>query len=216
MISFDVYADRVINKAVGSIRYKVEVFTEGGHSYENFGNRNAIKKISEIIDRLYEFVPLEDGGKTTYNVGLIQGGTSVNTIAQQAEMLFEFRSDEKKDLNEAVAYFEKVLGDCRAEGLDVRYTVLGDRPCGSRELRSLGQKKLEEECRQIVAKWSEKEIPFISGSTDCNIPLSLGIPAVTVGLILGGKPHTREEWIDISSISAGLGIAADIIGTLFK
>lgn len=214
MISFDTYADRVCNKAVGSSRYKVEVLTEGGHSYEDFGHANAIKKMTEILNSLYEFVPADDGSKTTYNVGMIRGGTSVNTIAQQEEMFFEFRSDEKKDLDDANTYLEKVINEFRAKGLEIRCSLLGSRPCGSRDLRSPKQKELEEECRQILEKWSQKKITFAAGSTDCNIPFSLGIPAATVGLILGGGAHTREEWVDISSIPTGLGIAADIIGRL--
>ena len=83
--------------AVGSRRYRVEVLTEGGHSYSKFGNRNAIAYLASLIDSLY-MIKMPEEGKTTQNVGLIQGGTSVNTIAQQAEMLYEFRSDRRENL----------------------------------------------------------------------------------------------------------------------
>ena len=74
---------------MGSKRYRVEVLTEGGHSYGAFGNRNAIAYLASMIDDLY-CMKVPDKGRTTYNVGQISGGTSINTIAQQAEMLYEY------------------------------------------------------------------------------------------------------------------------------
>ena len=73
------------------------VRTQGGHSFGNFGNDNAIEKLAGIIEKLYQ-IKVPEGGKTTYNVGTISGGTSVNTIAQEASMLYEFRSDRKVNL----------------------------------------------------------------------------------------------------------------------
>lgn len=81
--------DKIVTEGVGSHRYKVTVKTEGGHSFVNFGNRNAITYLSSIITTLYDVkVPVEGNSKTSYNVGIIQGGTSVNTIAQEASMLY--------------------------------------------------------------------------------------------------------------------------------
>ena len=85
--------NRVVTRAVGSHRYKVTVRTEGGHSFGKFGNRNAIHVLSSMIGALYDVkVPQHDDSITTYNVGHISGGTSVNTIAQNAEMMYEYRS----------------------------------------------------------------------------------------------------------------------------
>ena len=90
--TFDSTFGSIVNRAVGSMRYRVQVETEGGHSYRCFGADNAIEKLAAIIEKLYR-IPLPQAGRTTYNVGTISGGTSVNTIPQQAEMLYEFRSD---------------------------------------------------------------------------------------------------------------------------
>ena len=85
--------ERIVNGAVGSHRYNITVKTEGGHSFSAFGNRNAIVCLSSMINTLYSVkVPQEGDSKTTYNVGIISGGTSVNTIAQEASMLYEYRS----------------------------------------------------------------------------------------------------------------------------
>ena len=97
----------IVNGAVGSKRYRVEVLTEGGHSYSKFGNRNAIAYLASLIDTLY-MMKVPEEGKTTYNVGVIQGGTSVNTIAQQAEMLYEFRSDRRESLRIMEKHLEEI------------------------------------------------------------------------------------------------------------
>ena len=95
LITVEAGQNRLITRAVGSHRYRVTVETEGGHSYGAFGNRNAIRYLASMIDTLYAVkVPEKPATKTTYNVGLISGGTSVNTIAQKAEMLYEYRSDD--------------------------------------------------------------------------------------------------------------------------
>lgn len=85
------------SRRCGLPRYRVGVHTEGGHSYGKFGNLNAIQVLSSMIDTLYSYkVPAP--GKSTYNVGTITGGTSINTIAQYAEMRFEYRSDVRESL----------------------------------------------------------------------------------------------------------------------
>ena len=90
--TFDGIYNEMSNLSVGSHRYKVTVKTEGGHSYSKFGNKNAIDIISRGVSKIYDIKVPESGGRTTYNVGTVSGGTSVNTIAQSAEMLCEYRS----------------------------------------------------------------------------------------------------------------------------
>ena len=216
VVSFDSGYDFVIARAVGSARYRVEVRTEGGHSFANFGNRNAIRYLSLLIDMLYAIKPPEKpGAHTTYNVGMIQGGTSVNTIAQQAEMLYEFRSDDRDSLLDARRYFESVIGAFRAEGLDVETELLGERPCGRRDNADPRQAALLQRCAEAVRRHAGIEPGVCAMSTDCNIPFSLGIPAAAVGLCRGGGAHTREEWIETESLKAGFRIAAELISAHF-
>lgn len=215
VVSFDGYMEGICSAAVGSLRYRVTVRTEGGHSYAAFGNRNAIERMSAVIRELYAYKPPENGSKTTFNVGRIEGGTSVNTIAQRAEMLYEFRSDDRGSLEDANAYFARVLAQFRAEGLEIEAELLGERPCGKKENDDPRQTALLRRCAESVKKRAGFEPGFHPGSTDCNIPFSLGIPAATVGLCRGGGAHTREEWIETKSLKAGLGIAADLIAARF-
>ncbi len=208
-VTFDGYAGGICTRAVGSRRFKVEVKTEGGHSWGNFGNRNAIACLSALIGALYE-APIPEEGKTTFNVGCIGGGTSVNTIAEHAEMLYEFRSDRAENLDAMQSFFDSIVEVYRGEGLDVRVTLLGERPCGA-DVDAEAMEALV--CRASAAvEHAFGKVPKThAGSTDCNIPLSLGIPAVCVSCVKGGGAHTRGEYVEISSLKPGLGVAFEMI-----
>lgn len=208
-ISFDSGVFTVINEAVGSRRYRVEIKTEGGHSYSCFGNRNAIACLASMIDDLYQ-IQVPPVGKTTYNVGTISGGTSVNTIAQHAEMLYEFRSNKREALEIMETAFRKVIARYRAMGLDITVTLMGDRPC-SADVNEKQEKALSERTAKAVLRHFGWKPGYGVGSTDCNIPLSLGIPAVCIGCADGGGAHTREEYVIIDSLKPGLGVAFELI-----
>lgn len=207
-ISFDGNLDAVVNRAVGSQRYRVSVKTEGGHSYGAFGNDNAIYELARIIQSLYEIrVPTK--AKTTYNVGKIEGGTSINTIAQSASMLYEFRSEDRVCLKTMENAFEKVIDEYRANGLDVTVEVMGIRPCG----KDVDEKALDELTQRhvkIIGQFIERKVMVGAGSTDANTFLARGIPANVIGTAIGGKTHTREEWIRKDSLVTGqkIGLAS--------
>lgn len=208
-VTFDGYAEGIAHHAVGSRRYRVEIDTEGGHSWGKFGNRNAIAYLSSLIDTLYT-VKVPVGGKTTYNVGTISGGTSVNTIAQHAEMLYEFRSDTPAHLDTMERHFNAAIDFYRTKGIDVTVTLLGERPCGI-EIDEAAHTALIARAAEAVRANYGLEVKLRAGSTDCNIPLSRGIPAVCVGAVRGGGAHTREEYVEIDSLTPGLGVAFAMI-----
>ena len=208
-ISFDCTAHALINGAVGSKRFKVEVKTEGGHSFSDFGNKNAIAYLSAMIQDLYQ-IQVPEKGITTYNVGTISGGTSVNTIAQQAEMLYEFRSDEKESLEIMEEKFNAVVESYREKGIDVHVTVVGERPC-SAQVDEIVQGEMAERVIAAISRYFGWEPTASKASTDCNIPLSMGIPAVCTGCILGQGAHTREEYVEIDSLLPGLKVAFELI-----
>ncbi len=209
MLALDGTYDGIVNKAVGSLRYEVSVDTEGGHSYACFGNRNAIEQLSKLIEMLYAYqVPSE--GKTTYNVGVISGGTSVNTIAQHARMLFEIRSDVQASMEQANAYFHQVIELMKANGTTVSVKLLGERPCmGKVDMEK--QTALETWAKELIHAHTGQWVDSHSGSTDCNIPFSMGIPSVCFGTYLGQGAHTREEYVEISSLSCGLRLGMDAL-----
>ena len=215
-VSFDGYIDDICNCAVGSMRYRVEVLTEGGHSYLNFGRKNAVEYLAKMIERLYQCQVPQDGSKTTYNVGYISGGTSVNTIAQQAEMLYEFRSDNRDSMNEVKRYFENVVEEFRKMDITVNVELVGERPCGVKNNENPKQIELQEICRDVIREVTGRTPNYVAASTDSNIPLSIGIPAATVGLCRGDRAHTRQEWIYIDSLKEGFRIAAGVISSCFE
>lgn len=214
VISFDGYWDEVCTMAVGSARYQVEVRTEGGHSYAAFGNRNAIQVLASMITTLYTMKVPNEGSKTTYNVGGITGGTSVNTIAQQAEMLYEYRSDRRSCMDQMKVFFESVIETYRAMGVEVHVTLLGERPCMG-DVDPQAEKALAGKAIQLIYDVVGIESGEKSSSTDCNIPFSLGIPAISFGLLNGGGPHTREEWVEIDSLCPGMEIGRRLIFPYF-
>lgn len=210
--SFDAQYTALYNRCVGSHRYEITVETEGGHSFGNFGRKNAIHAASELICRLYSCeIPQVGDSKTTYNVGVIEGGTSVNTIAQNVKFLYEYRSDDAECLERMRLFFESEIEEALRSG-DARYLVrtVGIRPCGG----NVDTDRLTDMSRtvaQICEKHSGLVCTAKSASTDCNIPMSMGIPSITVGNFLGSGAHTREEKVRIDSIPVGLKITAEIV-----
>lgn len=205
-ITFDSMLDKVADRCVGSHRYRVEVLTEGGHSYGDFGKLNAIAVLAGIVGEIYAIrVPEIEGTRTTYNVGEIGGGTSVNTIAQRAEMLCEYRSDDAGCLAHMQARFEEIFASARREGVEVRVTLVGDRPCGI--VRESELDALKAAVVPIIEDVIGETVTFYSSSTDCNIPCSLGVPALCIGVDRHQGIHTREEWVEKDSLIPGLEIA---------
>ena len=198
VIAIDATSDAIVTTAVGSIRYRVEVKTCGGHSYSAFGNPSAIHYAAQIIDRIYD-IQVPKHPKTTYNVGIIEGGTSVNTIAQSCSFLLDLRSEDAGCLKALETNVLDILDDERGEHALIELSLLGERPCGI----DIADTQLVDRVNAIRAEVG-LPVQSISGSTDCNIPLSLGIPSVCFGVYKGRGAHTMEEYIEADSIAKGL------------
>lgn len=194
--------NRITVDCVGSHRYEVTVKTPGGHSFGAFGNKNALAELAKIVTKIYGIeVPVKEGTKTTYNVGSIEGGTSVNTIAQEAKMLCEYRSSEREYLELMRGKFAEIFENAKADDVEVIVKLVGDRPCSSVD-KDL-QDALVEKCTAVYKAYGADEVKYGKGSTDCNIPLSLGVPAVATSTYNGFGAHTREEYVEKSSIEIG-------------
>lgn len=210
--AYDLTYDQYTALAVGSLRYEVKLTTSGGHSFLNFGSPNANHLLSQFVCGFYE-LPIPKEGHTTYNVGIQQGGTSVNTIAQESTLLLEMRSDCYESLQKLHQDFEDYVAafytDLPATAkLEIR--CIGDRPCEKnvdKKIRQAMFQQVEDAVEQVTG---QKPTP-ISCSTDCNIPLSMGIPSVCVGTCIGTGAHTREEWAEMASFAKGLEIGIRIV-----
>jgi acetylornithine deacetylase/succinyl-diaminopimelate desuccinylase-like protein len=185
--------------AVGSYRYRVTFKGPGGHSYGAFGRVNPIQALGRAMARIADFqVPAEP--KTTFNVGRIGGGTSVNSIPFEAWMEFDMRSADPASLQSVDAKFHKAVDDAAADenarwnsrALTVEKTLVGNRPAG--------QTKADSPIVQAtvsVTKALGFPVTLDEGSTDSNIPMSLGIPAVTIdGGGRGADAHALTEAFD--------------------
>ena len=193
---------------MGSYRYKITVKTAGGHSWSDFGTPNAIEILCRLVEELYRVqVPTE--ARTTYNVGYIQGGTTVNSIAQEASVLYEFRSTSQKCLKIMQQNFDDILEDMKG-AFTIETELMGVRP-GNGDISAEALKAFTEKNAEIIQMFCPGEIDYNAASTDSNIPLSLGISANTIGTIAGKNAHTREEWVDLDSIPTGMKIALGLM-----
>ena len=201
----------IVTGAVGSHRYKVSVATEGGHSFSRFGNRNAIHVLSSLITSLYTVkVPQNGDSITTYNVGTISGGTSVNTIAQNAEMLYEYRSNDRECLEKMRVMFNSFIEAYRATGVEINVELLGERPCSAevdQERFAALKKRYMDSLKNVLDLEGSEHF----ASTDCNIPLSLGIPAICFGVCRGTGAHTRAEKLEVASLQDGCKLLLDFM-----
>lgn len=213
-ISFDGYAPQCCSRAVGSHRYQITIRAQGGHSYGDFGNTSAIKFAADVIERLYA-QELPSGDKTTYNVGTIEGGTTVNTIPETCVLLYEFRSESQDNLMFMAKQLESIIEEFKVSGMDITLETLGIRP-GNRAVPPEGIEEMTAGNAKIISQFWDGPIDFAAYSTDANIPLSLGIPANTIGTIMGGGAHTYDEWIDFSFQETGMKIAVSLLKEFWK
>ena len=210
-LSLDDQSTHVCARAVGSARYRITAETRGGHSFADFGARNAVEVLSRLVCALYrQHVPRAAGSLTTYNVGVISGGTSVNAIAQRAEMLYEYRSNDAQCMAMMKEKLDTILRESTMPDAKVTLKLLGERPCGAAG-DPAAQRALETRCTAALERYVGGKKPIGMGSTDCNIPLSLGIPSASFGMYRGGGAHTREEWMELSSLCAGMKAAACVL-----
>ncbi|MBR5485957.1 MAG: M20/M25/M40 family metallo-hydrolase [Oscillospiraceae bacterium] len=206
----------ILDRSVGSSRYRIEIDTIGGHSFDDFGNPNAIKEMSSLVNDLYSIeVPVIGNSITTYNIGVMNGGTAINSIAQHAEILYEYRSDNAECLEIMKDKFVALIKQHREKDLRMAVTHLGTRPC-MMNVDKEKQAELTMECSSIIEKYLMSAPILKSGSTDANIPLSMGIPSVCLGLYYGGNAHTRDEWLDLDSLDSGFHIALELVQKYFK
>ena len=203
--SFDGYMPQCCSSAVGSYRYRIGCKTQGGHSYINFGDPNALEILCDLTERLYKIEPPKEG-YTTYNIGRMEGGTTVNSIAQEAYMLYEFRSTSQSCLEEMERRFNAAVESVRGRGGELKVELLGVRP-GNGPVDAEALRKFTAHTADVIGTWYHDEIDFNAYSTDSNVPLSLGIRANTVGTVRGALAHTREEWIELASLPDGLKVA---------
>jgi len=189
---------RITNTAVGSLRWRIIVSGPGGHSFASFGTPSAIHGLAKIIAAIAE-IEVPDEPRTTFNVGMIEGGTSVNTIAPLASALLDMRSTDVAALDRLANQARNIIQRRAGEGLQTEIEVLGERPAGS---RSLSDPFVQLAARTLSDLGIEPK--FVAASTDANIPMSLNIPSLCIGVTYVERAHTLEEHMAVPPIGDGL------------
>lgn len=188
----------IYHKAVGVKRYRVTARTQGGHSWSDYGQPSAVVELSKLVVQL-SALKLPSKPRTTMNVGKIQGGTSINTIPAEAWLELDLRSEGQAELAELVEGVERLIEAGNKPGVRLEAEVIGSRPAGEmsaeHRLVKLAQKCLAEQGLEGV---------LTSGSTDANIPLSRGYPALVLGVTQGGGAHTKGEFIETEPVEKGM------------
>ena len=209
-ISFDgPGVERVTNRALGSRRYHIDIRGVGGHSWGDFGIPNPIHALGRAISRLASY-PVPREPRTTFNVGRVDGGTSVNSIPDRASMEVDLRSVDEAELRRLDAFFRRALTEAIEQenqggrptdpALNLNLRLLGERPIGETPSSALIV-ELAREATRVAGV----EPRLDQSSTDSNLPISLGIPAVTLGA--GGRSgcsHTLDEWYEPRGREDGL------------
>lgn len=202
-VSVDGAGDAITHRSVGSRRYKVTVRGPGGHSYSAFGLVNPVHALGRAIARIAEFAVPQDP-KTTFNVGRIGGGTSVNSIAFEAWMEIDMRSADDTRLRTLDAQLHAALDAALADEharwsnggkLTMDRQLVGDRPAGTvSESAPIVQSAVG------ATRALNMPVSLVEGSTDANYPMSLGVPAVTIdGGGSGEHAHSLEERFDTTN-----------------
>src|SRR6202453_702827 len=206
-------ADTVVAEALGSRRFEVIVRGPGGHSWSDFGAPNPIIVLSRAIEILSQ-TPVPTTPKTTFNVGVIRGGTSVNSIPESASMRVDLRSTSMSEidrlaralrvaLDHAVASENQAAaqqGTRRPHVVQSEVVEIGNRPAGELAPNA----RLLKVIRAVDAQLGNAA-QVQRASTDANIPLSLGREAIAIGGGgSGGGAHTLQEWFDCNGRELGL------------
>jgi acetylornithine deacetylase/succinyl-diaminopimelate desuccinylase-like protein len=209
-ISFDGHGvERIVHQALGSRRYRVTISGPGGHSWGDFGIVNPVYALAGAITRLIEY-RLPEHPRTSLNIGRIGGGQSVNAIPQTAWMDVDIRSTSVPEIELLDTYLRSVVssamkeenarGAVSAGRLEAQIRLLGERPSG--------QTPADSDLVRVAIESSTSlgiDVQLECASTDSNVPISLGIPAITIGSGgNAGNPHTLDEWYDVTN--RGLGI----------
>ena len=210
--------ERIIHRALGSRRFRVSYAGPGGHSWAAFGSANAVHAAAAAAARL-AVVPLPTSPRTTLSVGRIGGGLSVNSIPAAAWLEIDLRSTcsiQLDDLERSIRQIAHGAADeenaRRSAGtcaLGVGIDVIGSRPCGETPSEhSLVQSAIE--ATRLVGRRPDLAL----ASTDANVPISQGIPAIAIGAGgRGGDAHTHAEWFDNLHGTRGVARALTIVMT---
>jgi acetylornithine deacetylase/succinyl-diaminopimelate desuccinylase-like protein len=195
----------IFHRGLGVQRYRITAQTEGGHSWADYGIPSAIHDLAALVTQLTA-LELPKKPRTSLNVGVISGGTSINTIAAEAHLELDLRSEDPAALQSLVAEVEALVTAADHPSVKFQAEIIGQRPAGSipenHPLLKLAVQALKAQGKR----------PHLNiGSTDANIPLSQGLPAICIGLTHGRGAHTTGEYIYTECLQKGLAQLVEVV-----
>lgn len=197
-VALDGHLGTVVGAGVGSKRFEVSLRARGGHSWGDFPNPSAIHALGDVIHALNRLkVPREP--RSSYNVGVVSGGKSINAIAEEARFNLDLRSLDAATLagleRDALQRIRRVA---RRHEVECEVTQVGDRPVAVVDNRAL-----VDAARRALAGVGITARTAAS-STDANAAMAAGLPAIAFGIYRGGDAHRLSEWVDPASLATGL------------
>jgi tripeptide aminopeptidase len=204
---------KIYHRALGVERYRIQTETAGGHSWSNFGRPSAIHELVFLSAKIAR-LKLPAKPRTTLNIGTIEGGFSVNTIAAEAHLELDLRSESAKNLSDLVERVISLVKGANRSGDD--YVRIHAERIG---LRPAGELSPDHPLVQLAIDCLEDQgiTPALGiGSTDANVPISRGLPAICVGLTQGSGAHTLEEGLEIQPILNGLQLLGALAEGVFQ
>jgi tripeptide aminopeptidase len=204
------------HRALGVQRYRITANTPGGHSWSDYGQPSAIHELAMLVTKLAA-LPLPGEPRTSLNVGRIGGGTSVNAIAAEAWLELDLRSESPQVLArlahtvEYLVEMASVQPDTGRPRVRVDAEVIGRRPAGELDTGH-PLVKLAEDCLREQGI----EPKLMIGSTDANVPLSLGLPALVLGVTNGAGAHTTGEFIFTEPVERGMQQLARFVARVWE
>ena len=195
----------ILHQGLSVERYKIEVETPGGHSWSKYGEPSAIHILCALVTHLAGLA-LPKNPCTTLNVGVIQGGTSVNTIASHAWMELDLRSEDGVRLSQLVNEVHRQVNAIQQPKAHITMTRIGKRPAGA--LPS-NHPLVQLACQTLEDLNIQPHLDI--ASTDANQPLSRGYPAICVGITYGNNAHAADEYILTAPITHGVSQVLNIV-----
>jgi len=200
----------VYHRAIGVHRYRISVTCAGGHAWSDYGKPSAVHELSSLASQV-AVLELPIRPRTTLNVGRIEGGTGINVLAAHASLELDMRSEDSSVLAHLVARVDELIASANRPGVRVEAEVIGQRPAGQIPANHpLVQLALQSYREQGV------ESNLIGGSTDANVPLSKGYPAVVMGITTGGGAHTLKEYVNTEQMESGMEAVTSVVEKVFS
>jgi len=209
-VAVDGYLGVIINRSVGSIRYKVTFQGPGGHSWGDFPSPSATHALASAVHTLGE-LSFSHEPRWSWNVGLIEGGTSINTIAETAAFYLDLRSIDATRLEQLDSKAKQHINHAAQQhDVTLEADLLGARPCASVANQTL--------VHAAQSALSSVRVPphLAASSTDANVAMAAGIPAITLGVYKGGHAHRLSEWVDPASLPVGVDLLKAFVTALVK